>query len=186
MTEEHKSAIDARHLFDALFPDEDWEFNPHLQKTPERWVKMIQSLTRPDEFAFTTFKTDCDEMVIVRDIPFYTLCAHHVLPVYGRAHVAYVPQGHLCGLSKIARAVQFHCAGLNVQEELTVNIAEFLDTQLHPLGVGVIMEAEHLCMSMRGVQLPGTTTTTSCMKGCFLDNQLQSREEFLSIVRRGQ
>jgi|SRR5215831_10866104 len=170
-------------VLQLLMPDTDIGTHPHLEATPIRWAKMMFDLCEPEAFRFTIFETDCDEMVVVRNIPFYTFCAHHMLPFHGVAHVGYLPQGRLCGLSKLARAVQYFSRGLNVQEELTANIAEYLEDSLKPLGVGVVMEAEHLCMAMRGVQTPGTVTSTSCMRGVFLDNEKQSRDEFLSIVR---
>ena len=166
-----------------LFPEYDWENDQHLQDTPMRFRKMLQELTTKEEFTFTTFETTSDEMVIVQDIPFYTFCAHHILPFHGKAHVAYVPQGKLCGLSKLARSVQYFAAGLNVQEELNNSITDFLEAHLDPKGVGVVMLAEHLCMTMRGVQVPGTITTTSSMRGCFLDPTKGARQEFLQLIK---
>jgi GTP cyclohydrolase I len=154
----------------------------HMMETPERFVKMLRDLTEPERFNFTTFDSNVDEMVVVSDIPFYTFCAHHVLPFHGVAHVAYLPQGKLCGISKLARTVQHYSKGLNVQEELTTKIADFIEDKLNPIGVGVVMKAEHLCMTMRGAQVAGAITTTSAMRGAFLNPEKQARAEFLSII----
>lgn len=159
----------------------------HLQDTPKRFLKMLQELTSPVDYGFTLFNNteNVDEMVVVQDIPFYTLCAHHVLPFYGKASIAYIPQARIAGLSKLARAVQYYSKGLRVQEELTNKVANFLNGALQPRGVGVVMQAEHLCMAMRGVQTPGTLTTTSAMRGVFLDPQRGARQEFLSLIGKG-
>jgi len=171
-------------LFQLLVPFANWESDPHLQRTPERFCKMVQEVTTTEPFVFTKFESASNEMVVVQDIPFYTFCAHHMLPFHGRAHVAYVPQGWICGLSKVARTVKMFASDLNVQEELTNNICEYLEAELEPLGVGVVMQAEHLCMTMRGVQVPGTLTTTSAMRGCFLDPEKGARQEFLQLIAR--
>lgn len=153
-----------------------------LDNTPERWVKMMRELTTPKTFAFTTFESDTDEMIIVSPIPFYSLCSHHLIPFMGQAHVAYVPQGKIAGLSKIARTVQYHMRGLWTQEDLTRAIADTLIDKLNPLGVAVVMRGEHLCMTMRGAQSPGTLTTTSRMTGCFADHSKLARAEFLRLI----
>jgi GTP cyclohydrolase I len=155
----------------------------HMQETPHRFVMMLHELTTPEPFKFTTFESNVDEMVAVTNIPFYTFCAHHVLPFHGVAHVAYLPQGKICGISKLARTVQFYSRGLNVQEDLTVSIADRIEDELDPLGVGVVMRAEHLCMTMRGAQVPGAKTSTSAMRGAFLDPNKQARGEFFEIIR---
>jgi GTP cyclohydrolase IA len=156
----------------------------HMQRTPERFLAMLQELTTPEPFEFTVFDNDgVDEMVVVQDIPFYTLCAHHVIPFFGKAHIAYIPGSKIAGLSKFARAVKYFSRGLNVQEELTKNISDFLNEKLvDPIGVGVIMRGEHLCMTMRGVQTPGTFTTTSAMTGAFRDPSELARTEFLNLI----
>jgi GTP cyclohydrolase IA len=164
----------------------DFDSEDHLKKTPARFVKMMRELTTPEKFEFTVFESDLDEMIVVDNIRFYTLCAHHLLPFYGEAHIAYVPQGKIAGLSKFARAVRYHAASLNVQEQLTDNIAGFIEHKLDPLGVAVVMEAEHLCMTMRGIRSPGAKTTTSSMRGVFADHSRQARSEFLSLIRKGQ
>src|SRR3954471_7932513 len=112
--------------------------------TPERFVKMLKQLTTPEEFEFTTFESDSDEMIVCKDITFSSLCAHHIVPYMGKAHVAYIPQGRIVGLSKIPRTVRYHASDLTVQEELTKDIANHLESQLDPLGVAVVMEAEHM------------------------------------------
>jgi GTP cyclohydrolase I len=124
-----------------------------------------------------------DELVVVRDIPFQSLCMHHVLPFYGVAHVAYLPAERILGLSKLARVVDLFACDLQLQERLTTQIAGWLQQQLQPKGVGVVLEAEHLCMSLRGVQKPGAKTVTSALHGLVRDDQ-RTREEFLSLTAR--
>lgn len=159
-----------------------------LLRTPERVEKSMAFLTRGYQQTIeqvlhnALFDVDYDEMVIVRDIEFYSLCEHHLLPFFGRAHVAYVPQGKVIGLSKMARVVDVFARRLQVQERLTRQIAEAIDEALHPQGVGVILEAQHLCMMMRGVEKQSSLTVTSAMLGAF-KTQLQTRNEFLSLVR---
>jgi len=125
---------------------------------------------------------DYDEMVIVKDIEFYSLCEHHLLPFYGRAHIAYVPNGKVVGLSKIPRIVDVFARRLQVQERLTQQIAQAIDQAIHPQGVGVVLEAQHLCMMMRGVEKQESATVTSAMLGAF-KTQSQTRTEFLTLVR---
>jgi GTP cyclohydrolase IA len=155
----------------------------HMKNTPARYVRMMKELTQGEPFNFTTFETDCDEMIALSPIPFYTLCAHHVIPFYGQAHIGYVPDGWLAGLSKFARLVKNIAKGLWVQEELTAAIANALDLKLKPKGVAVILEGEHMCMSMRGVQTPGVITRTAAMKGVFADHTRTAKAEFLEAVR---
>lgn len=135
---------------------------------------------------FKTFENDAEysEMVLVRDIPFYSLCEHHMLPFHGVAHVGYIPKTHVIGLSKIARLVQLFSRRLQVQERLTVQIADCIVEHLTPLGVMVVMEAEHLCINMRGIQKPGSTTTTSAIRGVFADPEDDARKEFLALLER--
>jgi len=173
----------AENLLRNVMAHEDWDNDPHLKLTPTRFAKTLKDLTTPEEFDFTTFPNDdCDEMVIVRDIPFYSLCAHHILPFHGIAHVAYVPDKELVGLSKIPRTVRHFARSLNVQEELTQLIANYLDDNLHPVGVAVVMIAEHLCVTMRGAVAPGTKMTTSKLIGCFRDPLEQARAEFFAAI----
>jgi GTP cyclohydrolase I len=157
--------------------------SPQEADTPRRFVRALRELTTPQEFEFTTFDTLSDEMVIIRDIRFASMCRHHVLPFMGVAHVAYIPNVKLAGLSKIPRFVHHCCASLNTQEELTAEIAAGLDMKLEPKGVGVIMEAEHTCMTIRGVQSPGTLTYTASMIGVFSDHTKTAKAEFLSRVK---
>lgn len=156
----------------------------HMQRTPERFVNMLRELTTPEVFEFTVFDNTqgLDEMITLEGIPFYTLCAHHIVPFFGYAHVAYIPQNSIAGLSKIPRAVKALAKGLNVQENLTVDIADFLEAKLEPLGVAVVLKAEHLCMAMRGVQAPGVITTTSAMRGVFADHARTAKAEFLGGI----
>lgn len=136
----------ATELLQEIMPHEDWEGSQHLNRTPERFVSMLDELTTPEDFEFTTFEnSDVSEMVIIQDIPFYSLCAHHIIPFVGYAHIGYIPDGKVAGLSKFARLVQSTCRGLWVQEELTSTIGNILEEHLEPKGVAVVMKGEHLC-----------------------------------------
>ena len=160
-----------------------------LIKTPERVEKALQFLTRgygqdPDEILNKAlFTVTYDEMVVVKDIDLYSLCEHHLLPFAGKAHVAYLPNGKVVGLSKIPRLVDIFARRLQVQERLTVQIAEAIQKAVNPRGVGVIIEAMHFCMMMRGVEKQNSIAVTSCMLGALRD-QIQTREEFLSLIHR--
>jgi GTP cyclohydrolase I len=162
-----------------------------LVRTPERMEKSTAFLTQGyaqsiDEVLHEAlFDVDYDEMVIVRDIEFYSQCEHHLLPFFGKAHIAYVPQGKVIGLSKLPRIVDVFARRLQVQERLTRQIADAITEAIQPQGVAVILEAEHLCMMMRGVQKQHSATVTSAMLGVF-KTQLQTRNEFLSLVRTGR
>ena len=159
-----------------------------LQRTPERVGKAMQFLTQgylqdPEAILRSAlFEEDYRQMVVVKDIPFYSLCEHHVLPFFGKAHVAYIPNGKITGLSKVARVVDVFARRLQVQERMTTQIKECIQNTLNPLGVMVVIEAEHLCMQMRGVQKPGAVTTTSDFTGAF--NRPETREEFMNLIRR--
>lgn len=154
----------------AVTQEHDWDEDPNLIDTPKRFAKMIRELTTAEDFNFTTFpNTAGSEMIVQKDIHFVALCSHHIVPFMGVAHVAYIPDKVIVGLSKLARTVRWWAAGLWTQEELTQAIVNNLDDALEPLGVAVIMEAEHLCMSIRGIQAPGTRTLTSTLRGVFLD-----------------
>jgi GTP cyclohydrolase I len=155
----------------------------HHRETPRRFVKMLKQLTIPEPFSFTTFPAKSDNMVVLGPIPFYTLCAHHVVPFYGNAWIGYVPDQLLAGLSKFARAVKHVAKGLHVQEELTAEIADFIEDNLSPKGVAVVMKAEHLCMAMRGVETAGVITTTAEMRGVFGDHERTAKAEFLEWIR---
>jgi GTP cyclohydrolase I len=167
-----------------------WDEDPTrdgLLKTPERFEKSMAYLTRgykQDPVAILTdalFDVDYDEMVIVKDIEMFSLCEHHVLPFFGKVHVAYIPNGKVVGLSKIPRLVDVFSHRLQVQERLTREIAEAIDDAIHPQGVGVVVEARHLCMMMRGVEKQHSSTVTSAMLGVFQEQP--TRAEFLSLVR---
>jgi GTP cyclohydrolase I len=142
-------------------------------------------LLRPRDFDLTTFPNDegYDELVLARGIPVFSLCEHHLLPFHGVAHVGYLPAGRILGLSKLARVVELFARDLQVQERLTQQVADWLQRHLEPNGVGVVIEAEHMCMSMRGVQAVGTVTLTSAMHGQLREDQ-RSRQEFLDLARR--
>jgi GTP cyclohydrolase I len=169
-----------RELLIALGADLDSE---GMRETPRRMAAAYLELLTPDPFSMTTFPNDegYDELVVVRDIPFQSLCMHHVLPFHGVAHVAYLPSERILGLSKLARVVDLFAHDLQLQERLTTQIAGWLQQQLQPKGVGVVLEAEHLCMSLRGVQKPGAKTVTSALHGLVRDDP-RTREEFLSLT----
>lgn len=160
-----------------------------LLKTPERVSKSLRFLTggyrmKPSAILRgAIFHEDCDEMVIVKDIDIFSLCEHHMLPFYGKAHVAYIPDGKIIGLSKIPRLVEVFARRLQVQERLTNQIASTLFDSLHPRGVGVVIEALHLCMAMRGVEKQNSITVTSAMMGNFKSDH-RTRQEFLSLIRK--
>lgn len=157
-----------------------------LLKTPLRVAKSMQFLTQgyncdPKEILRSAmFREEYQQMVLVKDIEIYSLCEHHLLPFIGKAHVAYIPNGYITGLSKIARVVEVYARRLQVQERLTVQIRDCIQETLNPLGVAVIIEAQHLCMQMRGIQKQNSTTTTSAFTGAF--NKKETREEFVHLV----
>jgi GTP cyclohydrolase I len=155
----------------------------HGAQTPERFMRMLKELTTAEEFTFTTFPSEgIHDMIVVQDIPFVSVCNHHVIPFVGKVHVAYVPNDMMAGLSKFARLVKFYAKRLQVQERLTVQIADEIEHELAPLGVGVVIQAEHFCMTIRGVQTPGTLTTTAAMRGVFADHDKTAKSEFMSII----
>ena len=159
-----------------------------LLRTPERVSKSFEELTQgaeqrlEDVVGQGVFNEDCSEMIIVKDIEFYSLCEHHMLPFYGRVHVAYIPDGRIIGLSKIPRIVDMFARRLQVQERMTSQIAEAIQEVLQPKGVGVVADAAHLCMMMRGVQKQNSSTMTSCLLGGFRSDP-RTRSEFLDLVR---
>jgi len=159
-----------------------------LQKTPERVAKAMLSLTKgyhmdPHEVLRSAkFQEEYSQMVIVKDIEIYSMCEHHMLPFFGRAHIAYIPNHRITGLSKIARVVEVYARRLQVQERMTTQIKECIQNTLNPLGVMVILEAQHLCMQMRGVQKQNSITTTSDFTGVF--QQAKTREEFMNLINR--
>lgn len=159
-----------------------------LKDTPKRVVKALKFLTKGhleslDELLNgAVFTEDANEMVLVRDIDIFSSCEHHILPIIGRAHVAYIPNGKVIGLSKIARICEMYARRLQVQERLTIQIADALQGLLKPQGVAVVVEATHMCMVMRGVQKPGSWTVTSAMRGAFAEDA-RTREEFMNLIR---
>ena len=154
-----------------------------LADTPRRMVDAYAEMLTPRPFRTTTFANEegYDELVLLRSIPFHSLCMHHVLPFHGLVHIAYLPADRIVGLSKLARVVELHARDLQVQERLTTQIADWLESHLKPEGIGVVVEAEHLCMSLRGVQKPGTLTITSALRGLVRDDP-RTREEFLALT----
>jgi GTP cyclohydrolase I len=169
-----------RDLFKALRVDLS---APDLVDTPRRVAAMYEELLTAKDFNPTTFPNDdgYDELVLSKDIPFTSLCAHHALPFSGVAHVGYLPGERILGLSKLARIVHYFSHSLQVQERLTKQIADWLERELSPRGVGVVIEAEHLCMTIRGVQAAGSKTVTSTMYG-LLRERVATRQEFLSLI----
>ena len=173
-----------RELLVRLGEDPDRE---GLLRTPERFAKAYQYLTKgynedsADILHGALYSVDYDEMVIVKDIEMFSLCEHHVLPFFGKVHIAYIPKGKVVGLSKLPRLVEVFARRLQVQERLTVEIAESIQNAIHPLGVGVVIEARHLCMMMRGVEKQHSATVTSSMLGAF--RAPQTRQEFLALIR---
>ena len=178
----HAAVRAAADLLSALGADLQQE---ELRDTPQRMVEAYAELLTPDPFRPTTFRNDqgYDELVLVRSIPFHSLCMHHLLPFHGVAHVGYLPGQRIVGLSKLARVVELFARRLQLQERLTTQIADWLQEQLEPKGVGVVLEAEHLCMSMRGVQTFGAKTVTSALHGLVRDDP-RTRQEFLALTTR--
>ncbi|MGC9505912.1 GTP cyclohydrolase I FolE [Baaleninema sp.] len=182
-TEEMERAV--RTLLVGLGEDPDRE---GLRDTPKRVVKALKFLTQGynqslDELLNgAVFHEDTDEMVLVRDIDIFSSCEHHILPIIGRVHVAYIPNGRVIGLSKIARICEMYARRLQVQERLTNRIAEAIESILKPQGVAVVVEATHMCMVMRGVQKPGSWTVSSAMRGAFAED-VRTRQEFMSLIR---
>ena len=177
-----------REILEAIGEDPDRE---GLARTPARVAEMYEEvfagLWDVEDHLAVTFSADHDEMVMVKDIPLYSHCEHHLTPFVGRAHVAYIPNadGRISGLSKLARLVDFYARRPQVQERLTSQIADDLDAKLRPRGVLVVIEAEHLCMSMRGVRKPGTTTVTSAVRGLFRANP-STRAEAMAFIHGGR
>jgi GTP cyclohydrolase I len=163
---------------------EDPNFNETPQRVAKMYMEMFHGLREGSEPRITTFPNEGDyhHMVIEREIPFYSMCAHHFVPFYGHAHIAYIPESKIVGLSKLPRILEFYAKRPQLQERLTEQVAEFLWSTLKPQGVMVVIEARHLCVEMRGVKKPGALTTTSALRGCFADRKV--REEFLALLRR--
>ena len=189
---EHREGLDElagyyRQILGLLGEDPERE---GLQKTPMRVAKAMQFLTQGytedahEVLRCALFKEDYSQMVIVKDIDFFSLCEHHMLPFYGKAHVAYIPNGYITGLSKIARVVDIFAHRLQVQERMTLQIKECIEQTLHPLGVMVVIEARHMCMQMRGVEKQNSITTTSDFCGAF--NQAKTRQEFMNLIHNNK
>ena len=175
-----------RALLQALDPEPERE---GLARTPMRVARALEVLTRgyaedpKHVINGALFVEDYSEMIVLKDVDFFSLCEHHLLPFFGRAHVAYIPQHRIVGISKLARLVEVFARRLQVQERLTTQIATTIQAELDPLGVGVVLEAEHLCMRMRGIEKQNSTVVTSAMLGVFRRNA-QTREEFMTLIRR--
>jgi GTP cyclohydrolase IA len=172
----------ARELLRALGADVESE---GLQDTPRRVADAYAELLTPRPFRATTFPNDdgYDELIVARSIPFHSLCMHHLLPFHGIAHVGYLPGERILGLSKLGRVVEYFSRDLQIQERLTTQVADWLERELEPKGVGVVLEAEHTCMSLRGVQKLGAKTVTSAMRGLLREDP-RTRHEFLSLTSR--
>jgi GTP cyclohydrolase IA len=169
-----------RDLLEALGEDVE---SAGLRDTPHRVAKAYAELLTPIPFRTTTFPNDegYDELIVARDIPFHSLCEHHLLPFHGVAHLGYLPGEQIVGLSKLGRVIELYARRLQVQERLTTQVADWLQRELQPKGVGVVIEAEHLCMSLRGVQKPGARTVTSTLLGLVRDDP-RTRQEFLALT----
>ena len=156
-----------------------------LRETPRRVAEAYAELLTPPAFRATTFPNEdgYEGLIVAQAIPFHSLCMHHLLPFRGLAHVGYLPGERIIGLSKLARVVELFARDLQIQERLTVQIADWLQAELRPAGVGVVLEAEHMCMSLRGVQQPGARTVTSALRGAIRDDH-QTRQEFLALTAR--
>jgi len=164
----------------SLFDDNNRE---GLRDTPKRYIDALYQFLNPEPFEFTTFENEGnDQMITLTDIPFYSLCEHHLAPFFGVAHVAYIPTSRIVGLSKIPRTVDKFARAFQNQERITQQIADYLQEELNPRGVAVILKARHLCIEMRGIQKPGVHTTTSAMKGVF-ETDINARQEFLNLIK---
>ena len=185
----------AQEHFESLLQvlDYDWKDNPHLEETPRRYLGMLHELFHDEPWEFTVFPNESAKpgqkgdtgIVVVRDITFTSLCAHHFAPFFGKGHIAYIPDYTLPGLSKIARTVYSFSRGPQIQEDITRNIADFLDEALNPLGVLVVLDAEHTCITHRGVKAHGSSTVTSAVRGVFFDDA-RARAEAYSLLEFGR
>lgn len=154
-----------------------------LKDTPKRYVKFLREFLSPAEFNFTTFDAEgTDEIVLVKDIEFHSLCEHHLAPFFGKGHVAYIPNKRIVGISKLARCLDWYARGMQNQERITKQVAERLMHELDPIGVAVILEAHHTCMSMRGIKKQQSMTVTSCMKGIF-KTEINARNELMKLIK---
>lgn len=156
-----------------------------LRDTPKRYLKFLEEFLNPPEFNFTTFDAEgYDEMIVQTNIPFYSLCEHHLAPFFGVGAIAYIPNHKIVGLSKLARVLDKYARRFQNQERITTQVAEFISAELQPKGVGVVLKAQHLCMTMRGVEKHDTWTTTSKLTGHFIED-ISCRNEFMSLLNRG-
>lgn len=177
--------------FEQMMQGAGIEHTPGVEDTPRRVSKMWKEIFRgmredPEKHLEVTFAESFDEMVLVKDIPFFSFCEHHFIPFIGAAHIAYIPDSHVVGLSKLARVLDGYARRPQIQERLTTQVADAIENKLKPLGVGVVIEAEHLCMTMRGVMKPGAKTVTSVMRGVFLDETSSPvRAELFQLIRGG-
>lgn len=172
-------------LLDGIYPE--WRDLPDMKRTPQRVMMMYHELLTPQVYDFTVFKNTerYDQIVLQKDIPFYSLCAHHLLPFIGKAHVAYIPKKYYVGLSKLSRLVNAQSRVLGTQEGITQAIGEELELRLKPLGAAVVIEAQHMCMTMRGAEVDGVNTTTSYMGGAFR-KKAEARAELMSMIYGGK
>ena len=187
MVDKQKIERAVRMLIEAIGED---PLREGLEGTPQRVAEMYEEVFAgldqdPREFLQVGFEEEHREMVILREIPFHSMCEHHLLPFYGVAHVGYIPRGRVVGISKIARVLEVLARRPQLQERLTSQIADVIDEVVQPSGVGVVLEAAHLCMIMRGVKKPGSVVTTSANRGIFR-TRLATREEFISLIRGDQ
>ena len=181
-SEKRKEA--AKHIEGVLTLFDDDAKREGLRHTPVRVIKFLEEFLTPPDFEFTTFDgKDVDEMVVVENIPFYSLCEHHMVPFFGVAHIGYIPKDRIVGLSKIPRCLDYFARRLQNQERITGQVADMLQKELKPLGVAVVLRAQHLCMAMRGIKKDGMWTTTSKMTGVFKDKGNGARNEFLNLIK---
>jgi len=171
----------AEELFKKLLQRYDDPSREGLLDTPKRYIKFLDEFLMPQEFKFTVFeKENYDQMVIVQNIPFFSLCEHHLAPFYGVGHIAYIPNGKICGLSKLPRTLDKFARNLQNQERITTQVADFIQEKLDPMGVGVVLKARHMCIEMRGIKKHNTWTTTSKITGVMREAEV--RAEFFSLI----
>jgi len=178
---EQKGEVDIEHHVARVIEYFDDINREGLKNTPKRYIQYLKEFLHSESFKFTTFDSEgMDQMIVQKDIPFYSLCEHHLVPFYGVGHIAYIPNGKIVGLSKLARTLEHYSRRFQNQERITQQVADRLNEELHPKGVGVVIRARHLCMEMRGVKKHDTWTVTSAMSGIFRD--LDARTEFLNFI----